>query len=132
MSTRDAPSLGDAHCQYWIPSLPNGPQVRQYTAPSLRACGESLGSGLNFIWGNCAQNGDGSGGMAIFLTTAAAIAAIRAAGRAPNVFPGPAIPSCVPGRHLCCDIKGSKTIILYVIFRGYRKISTRYFYFFIF
>ena len=79
------------------------------------------------------KNADGSDGIAIFLTTAAAIAATRAAGRvaqlsqgpwAPSGFPGPAIPSCVPGRHLCCDIEGSKTIILYVIFRGYRKIST--------
>ena len=45
---RDAPSLGDAYWQYEMPSLPNGPQVRQYTAPSLRACG---GVGYNFIWG---------------------------------------------------------------------------------
>ena len=127
---------GCAEPGFWVLSVldtepteqPSGSAVHGAEPPSLWEA-----SGYNFIWGNSAQDGGGSGGMAIFLNATVAIATARAAGGQENrvrgpwhtgtmAFLGPVIPSCIPGRHLCLDLKGSKLSFHEKIWGGYRNI----------
>ena len=54
---------------------PSGSAVHGAEPPSLWGA-----SGYNFIWGNSAQDGGGSGGMAIFPNATVAVTTARAAG----------------------------------------------------
>ena len=89
-----------------------------------RRASEPVGS----LWAQFHSLPGGSGEMVMFITAAATVtnAATRPAGRVRgpgtlrgpklNGYWGPAIPSCVPGRRLCRDIKEGKTIIFQIFF----------------